>query len=52
MKPEHVKLIDALLVKAVQAGWVPVEQATDVMSAIKRPASKPRKKVKSPELGT
>jgi len=52
MKPEHVKLVEAVFGKAVAAGWIPYEQAAELMKALKQPASKPRKQVKSPELGT
>jgi len=49
---ETVKFLDALLSKAVQAGWVPQGVAEATMREVRGVKSSRKKKVKSPELGT
>lgn len=52
MKPDTVKLIDGIFRKAVGLGWVDLVTANEAMKEVRGEKSKPRKKVKSPELGT
>jgi len=49
---EHVKLLRALLFKAVQAGWITEQEGLTLDNAVKGGKSKKTKAVKSPELGT
>lgn len=52
MSTETVKLLGALLSKAVTANWLPREQAEKVWEEVNELKTGKRKKVKSPELGT
>jgi len=49
---ETVKFLDALLGKAVKAGWVPIGVAEATMREVRGEKAPRKKKVKSPELGT